>query len=175
MLLANMATEAAGETEVEKHDGTASIALKVLPSGELELQTKAAKFIVVAKPCFPWSCTRGYISLRDRKGKEHYFVHDLTDEPAAIAEPLKQALALATYTLDIEQVIVVTEDCELRLWQVKLAAGEVRQFQTKIDEWPVCLPGGGLLIQDVFCDLYHVAKPNQIDEKSRKQLWAFLD
>ena len=50
-----------------------------------------------------------------------------------------------------------------------------RTFQTKLDDWPRELPGGGLLIGDVAGDLYQIANRDDLDEKSRKLLWAFAD
>ncbi len=53
--------------------------------------------------------------------------------------------------------------------------GRARSFQTRLDDWPRTLPGGGFLIWDVTGDFYHVANPGSLDRRSRELLWAFVD
>ncbi len=40
---------------------------------------------------------------------------------------------------------------------------------------PSALSRGGIVIKDVAGDLYHVADPGGLDDRSRKWLWAFVD
>jgi hypothetical protein len=37
------------------------------------------------------------------------------------------------------------------------------------------VPGGGIVIRDVAGDLYHVADPKRMDDRSKRLLWAFVD
>ena len=66
------------------------------------------------------------------------------------------------------------EEVEIRSWVVDTLQGR-RHFQTKRDNWPWEVPGGGLLIRDVAGDLFLVAKPAKLDAQSRSALWAFID
>ncbi len=50
-----------------------------------------------------------------------------------------------------------------------------RSFQTKRDEWPRKMPGGGLLIRDVAGDLFFVPEPTDLDSKSQGLVWVFID
>lgn len=50
-----------------------------------------------------------------------------------------------------------------------------RTFQTRLDEWPTQPSRGGIVIKDVAGDLYHLADPDGMDDRSRKWLWAFVD
>jgi hypothetical protein len=63
---------------------------------------------------------------------------------------------------------------EIRSWKVETRQGP-RSFQTRLDDWPMDVPGGGIVIRDVAGDLYHVAEPEKLDRRSRTWLWAFVD
>jgi hypothetical protein len=68
----------------------------------------------------------------------------------------------------------VEEEVEIRVWRVRTRQG-ARRFQTRRDDWPRTLPGGGLLIRDVAGDLFHVPDPDALDRTSQERLWAFVD
>jgi hypothetical protein len=44
-----------------------------------------------------------------------------------------------------------------------------------LDDWPRALPNGDLLIRDVAGDLYRLSSPEEMDKRSREQIWAFVD
>ena len=50
-----------------------------------------------------------------------------------------------------------------------------RTFETRLGSWPRKLEGGGVLIQDVAEDLYHIRDTTALDEASQKLLWAYSD
>jgi hypothetical protein len=50
-----------------------------------------------------------------------------------------------------------------------------RTFQTALDGWPRELDAGGLVVEDVYGDLYRVSDPERLDAKSKRLLWAFVD
>ena len=87
---------------------------------------------------------------------------------------LEQALIEAGFVLQIVKIYEVEEEVEIRTWKVETMQGP-RTFQTRLDDWPRELPGGGLLIRDVAGDLYQVADREALDDKSKKLLWAFAD
>jgi hypothetical protein len=124
--------------------------------------------------CFPWTEPGRYFSLRNGKDEELLLVRDIDelDEPQRAA--LSAALAEAGLVLEVIRVDASERDFELRNWSVMTRQGP-RQFQTKLEDWPRHLPGGGLLITDVAGDLFHVPDPHALDEKSQKRLWAFTD
>ncbi len=68
----------------------------------------------------------------------------------------------------------VEEEIEIRHWKVDTRQGE-RTFQTRLDDWPRILPGGGVLIRDVSGDLYHIPAPESLDRKSRELMYSFVD
>jgi len=86
---------------------------------------------------------------------------------------IERALAEAGFVLEITGITAVTEDFEIRSWQVQTRQGS-RRFQTMLDDWPRHLPGGGLLIRDLAGDLFFIEDPNAMDESSFKLLWAFI-
>jgi hypothetical protein len=61
-----------------------------------------------------------------------------------------------------------------RRWKVRTRQGQ-RSFQTALDAWPRESPDGALLVEDVGGDLYRLPPAEELDAKSRKRVWAFLD
>lgn len=129
---------------------------------------------VSVQRCFPWSEPARFVSLRDKHDNEVALVREPSSLDSASREVLEQALAEAGFVLRVLKVVEVDEEIEIRTWKVETEQGP-RTFQTKLDDWPRDLPGGGLLIRDVAGDLYHVADREGLDEKSKKLLWAFAD
>jgi len=74
----------------------------------------------------------------------------------------------------VTAVTEIEEEVEIRTWRVATRQG-VRTFQTRLDEWPRPLPGGGLLIRDVAGDLYRIDDLAALDAKSLELLWAYVD
>ncbi len=124
--------------------------------------------------CFPWTEPSRFISLRDGEEEEFALVRDPAELEPASRHALELALAEAGFVLEIEAVTECEEEVEIRTWRVRTRQGP-RAFQTRRDDWPRDLPGGGLLIRDVAGDLYSVPDPDALDARSRELLWAFLD
>ncbi len=124
--------------------------------------------------CFPWSAPGRYLSLRDEKKNELVLIEDPAELDGASRAAL-QALADDTrFVFTITEIESADPDFELRVWKVTTREGK-RRFQTKLDDWPRPLPDGSLLIRDIAGDLYRVADPEGLDQKSRRILWAFMD
>ena len=123
---------------------------------------------------FPWSVPGEYVSLRDAEDEELALVRtpgQLDDESRAA---LEVSLAEAGFLMEIERILSVEEEIEIRTFEVETLQGP-RTFQTERDEWPRELAGGGLLIRDVAGDLYAIRDPSQLDAHSLRLLWVFLD
>lgn len=128
---------------------------------------------VKVRRLFPWSDEDRHVSLRDDEGDEFALVGP--DEPldAVSRQALDEAIAAAGFVLEVERVVALEEEVEIRVWTVDTAQGR-RTFQTALDDWPREMPGGGLLIRDVAGDLYLIADPSAVDPTSRELLWAFV-
>jgi hypothetical protein len=142
--------------------------------GRLRAHSGDEQSIVHVQRCFPWSEPGQFISLRDDDGEEFALVADLAELDESARAVLQEVLAEAGFIFDVESVLELEEEVELRNWQVLTNQG-ARQFQTRLDDWPRKLPDGGLLIRDVTGDFYRVADPAKLDRKSRALLWAFVD
>ena len=142
--------------------------------GRLSVEVGGRAVSVVVRRCFPWSEPAKFISLRDDENVEIVLVEDpcTLDEQSRLV--LEQALAAAGFVLEVTRVISIDEEIEIRHWKVETRQGE-RTFQTRLDDWPRILPGGGVLIRDVAGDLYHVPSPELLDRKSRDLMYAFVD
>lgn len=124
--------------------------------------------------CFPWSRPTQYVSLRDDDENEFALIRDSSELEPDSRDVLERALAEAGFLLRIVRILEIDEEVEIRSWRVETHHGP-RTFQTRLDDWPREVPGGGLVIRDVAGDLYHVPAPGRLDKKSRDLLWAFVD
>ena len=112
--------------------------------------------------CFPWSAPQRYLSLRDDDDREVLFV----DDP--------EARRVQGLVHDVSAIEELEDDFEIRRWKVRTRQGP-RQFQTALETWPREAPNGGLLIEDVAGDLFRIPPANELDPRSRRLVWAFLD
>ncbi len=155
----------------QRDDG--ELVLERRTDGQLWASREGTEKAVRVHRCFPWSEPRRYLSLRDADGDEFALVESVDAVPHGSRRVLEGALAEAGFVLEVVRIEAVDEEVEIRTWKVETRQGP-RSFQTKIDDWPVAVPGGGILIRDVAGDLYHVADPEGMDEASKKWLWAFV-
>jgi len=112
--------------------------------------------------------------LRDTDGEEFALIHTMDDLGSDSRRVLEGAVAEAGFVLEVTGIIEVDEEVEIRRWKVETRQGP-RSFQTKLEDWPTEVPGGGIVIRDVAGDLYHVADPDGMDVETRRWLWAFVD
>lgn len=142
--------------------------------GQLWLTQNGRSAVVRIARCFPWSARTRFISLRDDDKQEVCLIEDPSELDADSRETLENALVETDFVLDVERIDSIDEEIEIRCWKVQTAQGQ-RRFQTKRDEWPRVIPGGGVLIRDVAGDLYYVRSPQDLDDRSRELLEVFVD
>lgn len=142
--------------------------------GRLYAQVGETQTPVDPRRCFPWSRPAQWVSLRDADGNEVALVSDPSELDASSRQALDTALAEAGFVFEVTSILDVQEEIEIRTWQVDTAQG-VRSFQTARDAWPRELPSGQYLVRDVAGDLYRIGDPEQLDPKSRRHLWAFVE
>ena len=142
--------------------------------GQLWASLAGSERAVRVHRCFPWSEPGRFLSLRDTDNEEFALVAALEELNGDSRRVLEGAIAEAGFVLEVTRITEVEEEVEIRTWKVETRQGP-RSFQTKLDDWPTDVPGGGIVIRDVAGDLYHVADPDGLDAKSRKWLWAFVD
>lgn len=150
--------------------------LKLTAAGQFRCRKPGADDFCDAKvrPCFPLSNPSGWYSIHDDDGHELGLVESLDDLDPRSREALEQALASAGFLIRITKIETIDTEHDIRNWKV-LTAGGTRRFQTRLGSWPRKLDDGGVLIQDVAEDLYLIADVGELDERSRKILWAFSD
>jgi uncharacterized protein DUF1854 len=150
------------------------LTLEKRSDGQLWAAIKGDERAVRVHRCFPWSEPGSYLSLRDTENEEFALVRDFRDLEPSSRSALREAIAEAGFVMEIERILEVEEEIEIRTWRVETRQGP-RSFQTRLDDWPTDVPGGGIVIKDVAGDLYHISDPASMDDKSRKWLWAFVD
>jgi len=129
---------------------------------------------VAVRRCFPWSEPTRYVSLRDNEKNEFALIPDVRNLEPGSRRALEAALAEAGFVMEVERIVAVTEEVEIRVWKVETRQGK-RSFQTRLDDWPREVPGGGYVIRDVAGDLYYIESPSALDARSRELLWAFVE
>ena len=142
--------------------------------GQLWATRQEASRPVRVTRCFPWSEPGQYISLRDSDDEEFALVVDPLELDTESLEALELGLAEAGFVIEVTAIRRLVEEVEIYDWEVESAQGP-RRFQTKRDDWPRKMPGGGLLIRDVAGDLFFVADPDALDPRSAQLLWVFID
>ena len=140
--------------------------------GQLWAQRSGRRIPVLVHRCFPWSEPGRHFSLRDNEENEFVHIGDMDDLDDESQAALARALADAGFLMEVTAVREVAEEVEIRIWTVETRQG-FRRFQTRLDDWPRAVSGGGLLIRDVAGDLYHVPDPAALDRASQKWLWAY--
>lgn len=158
----------------EDLEGKERLKLERRADGQLWADLNGEERAVRVHRCFPWSEPGRFLSLRDRQNEEFALVPDVRELEVDSRDALEDALLEAGFVLEVTGISDVEEEVEIRTWKVQTRQGS-RTFQTKLDDWPTELPGGGIVIRDVAGDLYHVVNPGALDDKSQKWLWAFVD
>lgn len=143
-------------------------------SGQLSVELNGRRHAVRVQRCFPWSEPGCFLSLRNGDDEEVALVTTLDELDEASRRAVEEALVEAGFVLEVVAIEEVDEEVEIRTWRVRTRQG-ARSFQTRLDDWPWQVPGGGIVIRDVAGDLYHVADPEGMDAVSRRWLWAFVD
>jgi hypothetical protein len=141
--------------------------------GQLWASLDGTERAVRVHRCFPWSEPGRFWSLRDADDEEFALISTLDELEADSRQALEGAIVEAGFVLEVTRIVDVDEEVEIRTWRVETRQG-ARSFQTKLDDWPMDVPGGGILIRDVAGDLYLVPDPESLDVESRKWLWAFV-
>ncbi len=154
-------------------DQMTSLKVEYRPDGRLWASHNGSESAVRVNRCFPWSEPDGYVSLRDDDENEVALIVELTDLDADSRAAVEKALIETGFVMEIVNIYSLEEDFEIRSWKVQTAQGE-RKFQTRLDDWPISLPGGGILIRDVAGDLFYIHDTESLDEQSRKLIWAFV-
>ncbi len=142
--------------------------------GRLWASMNGTESTVDVKCCFPWSEPFRYISLRDDEENEFALIPTIDDLDKPSRAAVELALEEAGFVLNIETVRSIEEDFEIRVWDVVTKQG-ARRFQTKLDDWPLPVPGGGLIIRDVAGDLFLLKETEKMDSHSRKVLKSFVE
>ena len=153
---------------------TQDIRLQRLPSGEFGFSRDGEVIPVRTRRCFPWSEPTRFVTLRDGEDKELVLIEDLNALEPDSRAMIHEALAEADFVLEVESVLSVETEIDIRVWRVRTRQGEC-QFQTKMDDFPEVMPEGGLLFRDVVGNLFRVPATESLDERSRKLLWAYID
>ncbi len=156
------------------HAGSAPFRLRRDKDGTVWFCRDGAETRVNVHLCFPWTQPERFFSLRDEDKNELALVESPDGLDAESRAILEAMTAESRFVFPITAIESADPDFELRVWKVRTRGGP-RQFQTKLDDWPRPLPDGSLLLRDIAGDLYRVEQPEQLDVKSRRILWAFMD
>ena len=124
--------------------------------------------------CFPWSRPLEYVSLRDDKGHEIVLIEDLNALGSEQRGLIEEELALRNFLPKVVEIRAIKEQTELFHWEVMTNAGP-RSFLTRRNERPRRLASGEVLIKDVCNDIFMIPRSEDLDAKSLRLLWVYLD
>ena len=124
--------------------------------------------------CFPWSHPQEFISLRDDKGHELYLIEALHELDAERRQFVEEELALRNFLPRVLEIYAITDQMEFFHWEVLTSAGR-RSFLTRRHERPRQLGNGQMLIKDICNDIYAIARSEDMDPKSLRLLWVYMD
>jgi hypothetical protein len=155
-------------------DASVGLVLERRVDGQLWARRAREEQPVWVARCFPWSEPTRFVSLRDREDEEFALVREPAELDSRSRRALESCLAEAGFVLEIVGIDTCEEEVEIRRWEVRTRQGP-RAFQTRRDEWPREMSGGGLLIRDVAGDLFYVPDTAALDRRSRELLWVFID
>jgi hypothetical protein len=129
--------------------------------------------VMVRRP-FPWTAPNRFLSLADSEENEILLIANPEDLDADSRKVLEAEAREIGFILEIESVDEIVTEYEIRNWKVRTRQGSC-VFQTKRDEWPIPLRQGGYLIRSIDGNVFHVRELEELDEKSQKILWAYID
>lgn len=124
--------------------------------------------------CFPWSHPQQFISLRDDKGHELYLIDTLEVLDTERRQLVEEELALRNFLPRVLEIKNIADQMEFFHWEVITTAGP-RSFLTRRHERPRQLRNGQMLIKDICNDIYLVSRSEDMDPKSLKLLWVYMD
>lgn len=142
--------------------------------GELLLQREGGHLVVRVQRCFPWSNPLQFLALVDREGHEVELVKEVDELDCESQRALLSGVRDSGFVFEVSNVLSIDEEFELWVWKVETHQG-IRGFQTKVNHWPRALSSGGVLIQDIFGDIYFIRDPELLPDSGRNLLWAFMD
>ena len=173
MTLEKETTFESGKKTHRARSGNDGLRVEYRADGKLWASQNGTESVVLVNRCFPWSEPHRYISLRNDDEKEVALIAEPDELDSSSRAAVERALAEAGFVLEITAITEIKEDYEIRSWTVQTRQGE-RTFQTMLDDWPLILPGESLLIRDVAGDLFLIDNTDELDEKSRELIWAFV-
>lgn len=160
--------------QAQPASSAAELKIEKRQDGRLWTKHEGKDVALRVRPCFPWSDPDRYVSLRDDNDNEIAMIEDLDSLTAATRDLMTHALAQSGFVMEIEAVLAMNEEFEVRTWQVRTCQG-TRRFQTKRDDWPSTVGANAMMIRDIAGDLYCIRDANSLDPHSRKLLAPFID
>jgi hypothetical protein len=134
----------------------------------------AEPMLVQAVCCFPWTKPRAYVSLRDDKGHEQILIEALDELSMEQRQLIEEELAMRNFLPQVTQILAIADQMEFFHWEVMTTAGP-RSFLTRRHERPRQLGNGQMMIRDICNDIYLVNRSEEMDPKSLRLLWVYLD
>ena len=150
------------------------IQLMIKENNQLYFIKEKEEIEVNVKRCFPRSYHYKYLSLRNKKDEEVYLIEDMNKLNSTSKNALERILNFLDFKLNITDVISIEEEIELRNYHVLTNSGE-RKIQTKLEDWPIKLPDGSVLIQDLCGDSFIVSSLKELTKSSQKLLATYVE
>src|SRR6185436_20951329 len=93
------------------------------PGQRLWLEHAGRSVSVRPVRCFPWSAPGELVSLRDAEEQEQYLVESPEDLDPSSREALGSAMLSAGFVLEVDAILSIEEDYEVRIWRARTRHG----------------------------------------------------
>ncbi len=149
-----------------ERDGRGELAAWLRGRKEPEKNVKIAR-------CFPWSVQEGYISIRNKDGKEIVLLNGLDGVEPKTREIIEQELRDKVFVPKIQRVTKHTAEFDVIYITAETDRGEVT-FQIRSRDDVRLLSARRAILQDVDGNVYEVADIEALDHVSRKHLEQYF-
>jgi hypothetical protein len=160
---------APGTNESPSEEGHGTIRLRRDDRGRLMWRAapdaEEAENVRVAR-CFPWSHRDGYISIRDKDGKELHLLPTLDHAPEKTRALIEEELRAQEFAPQITVVEEIDDRFDVMTWKVQTESGPV-ELQVKHSEDIRQLDDGRVLIRDHAGGVFQISNVTAMDAESR--------
>jgi hypothetical protein len=149
-----------------ERDGRGEILAYLEGREEPELNVKVAR-------CFPWSMQEGYVSIRDKDGKELVLLQTLDGIDPGSRKLIDQELRDKVFVPKIRRIVRYRAEFDVVYITAETDRGEVTFQIRKRDDVRVLSPGRALF-RDVDGNIYEVANLHALDRASQRHIEQYF-
>lgn len=130
--------------------------------------------LVSLKQCFPKSYPDQYLSVLSKDGHELKMLESLNALSPSDKEVVTKYLNFKNFRMRITKILSVDEEFGVRVFKVVTDRGE-RIFQMAMQHWPYLNASDEVIFEDINSDVYIIDNFDDLDKKTRKYLYTYVE